>query len=80
MALYHSVSLSVCLFPSLSPYESTRAFSTCIFSLNKHFICLSALSFFANFFSKETRTEDLYLVVRIQHSYPTATILNKEQF
>ena len=68
-----SSSLSVSLpnphwsLPVLSSHLSS------LFSLNKHFTCLTTLSLFAEFFLQGTRTGYLHQVVRVQHSHPVAT-------
>lgn len=77
---------SLCLFlslppPSPPPLEPACAFSACIFSPNKYFICLTTVSHFAEFFSPKGQVPGTYgqapdpcgLVVRVQHSHPTAT-------
>ena len=79
--LFLSSPLSLCLslFPS-TPFQACLCFSACIFSLNKYFICFTALSLFAEVFSPKGQglatsinsAGPCGLVVRIQGSHTIA--------
>ena len=67
-------SLSLCLSHSPTLPKPVCAFSTHIFSLNKHLIAPLLSVSLQNSFSKVTRSGDLQQVVRAQRSHSTATI------